>query len=174
LQLHQTLDWTPVPAEIQARLLDYQSTATNMWVAKETAKLGRWMERYGAYQSPDWFKEWAMANLPITDTWAVQLQAVFPRGMLPHTDFNRDSSALFMLTDDGATTHWHDDDRNIIESTQLPTRQWIQFRNDVPHSVTGVQGVRVGVCVYDPKPEREMKTYFDPTKVHNLPKDLDN
>jgi hypothetical protein len=173
MQLHQTLDWTPVPAEMQARLLEYQSTAPNMWAEAEITRVGRWMERYGAYETPKWFEEWARANLPITDTWVVQLQSVFPRGMIVHTDFFRDTAALFMLTDDGATTHWHDEDRNIIESTRLASHQWVQIRNDVPHSVSGVQGVRVAVCVFEHKPEIKGKTYFDPALAKNLPEGID-
>jgi hypothetical protein len=166
------MDWPSVPDDICEEIITYVNTAPNIREARRNGD----NDGFTMHDIPDSLREWVKTNLPfITDDYRIRIQksrAYCP----PHRDALRSSSFNFVVSDDDATTLWHDvnNDMSIIESVVYKKRVWYHHQSQIHHSVKNTSAFnRISVTIFKFKLQEfpEFADFtgnrFDPNEVES-------
>jgi hypothetical protein len=139
------LDWPVIPNDLCQELIDFAKTAKNIWEGEKNN-----YSTFAQYNGPESLISWVQNNLSwIPKDYQIRLQGIPNSTELSmHKDAMRGSSYNFVLTDDGSTTHWYNDQSEKIHSVKYTPRTWHQHQSQVAHSVDGGEVGRLAVTIF--------------------------
>jgi hypothetical protein len=156
--LYIPLDWPEVPEDICKKLLEYSTTAENIWEGRHIASRivnGKEEVRkalhFAQYKAPDYLINWVRENIPeIPQHYIIRLQG--PVGMYDigyHKDGMRSSAFNFLITDDPGTTMWVDDNDRLVGQVNYTPKIWYQHQGQLKHCVKGCAEQRLSVTIFE-------------------------
>jgi len=144
--LHRELDWPIVPDNICQEIIDSVLSGKLENIREIDSPTTN--APFVMYPITDSFIEWAKVNLPfIPDDYKKRIQRIYCP-LSPHIDHLRTCSYNFVLTTEGSTTNWHNNDLSILETFNYKPRTWYQHQSQIKHSVVGSSAIRIAICIF--------------------------